>query len=81
MSSDKVKIFLRGKQEPKILIEIIEEQSGSLSIQGVNYILQPDQTLIGRIFWTLVVFSMMFLAGIWSVWMYQVSCHDFLLDI
>jgi hypothetical protein len=55
----------------KSVLECLHQHSSNLSIQGVSYIFQTHQSLIGRIFWSLVVSSTIMLASVWSYLMYQ----------
>jgi hypothetical protein len=50
---------------------IIQEYSEYSTIQGVLYIFQTNQSQIGRIFWSLVIFAMLLLGTYWSVGAYS----------
>ncbi len=50
---------------------IIQEYSEYSTIQGVLYIFQTNQTQVGRIFWSLVIFAMLLLGTYWSVVAYS----------
>ena len=71
MHSKKIHSKLRQVKNVKSVLESLQEHSGNLSIQGVGYIFQNRQSFIGRIFWSLVVTSMILLASVWSCLMYQ----------
>ena len=71
MQSKKIHSKLRQVKNVKSVLESVQEHSVNLSIQGVGYIFQDRQSFIGRIFWSLVVSSMILLASVWSCLMYQ----------
>jgi hypothetical protein len=50
---------------------IIQEYSEYSTIQGVLYIFKGNQTQVGRIFWSLVIFAMLLLGTYWSVAAYS----------
>ena len=51
--------------------DILTDYSEYSTIQGLVYIFQTKQSHAGRIFWTLIVTSMLFLAIYWSVTAYS----------
>ncbi len=71
MQSKKINSKLGQVKNHKLVLESLQKHSGNLSIQGVAYIFQNHQSLIGRIFWSLVVTSTIMLASVWSYLMYQ----------
>ena len=49
------------------MFEVIRDYSEYSSIQGLIYIFQSNQTMIGKLFWILVVVLMLMLGAYWSV--------------
>ena len=67
----------KGKQvlpkQGQSLFDVISEYSEYSTIQGVIYIFQSNQTQIGKVFWILVITSMLSLGTYWSFVAYQVK--------
>jgi hypothetical protein len=53
------------------IYKIIQEYSEYSTIQGVLYIFQINQSQVGRIFWSLIIFAMLLLGTYWSVLAYS----------
>ena len=78
-------IFLQIGLRPKYLLTNLADRAKKVqaikgllldytdrsTIQGLNYIFNPDQTWIGRIFWTLVVAFMLILGLYWCYQLYD----------
>ena len=60
----------QSSQQTKIY-KIIQEYSEHSTIQGLLYIFQTNQSQVGRIFWSLVIFAVIFLGAYWSVEAYS----------
>jgi len=58
---------MKGKGGAKEALRIVKDYSEYSSVQGVIYIFQANQTLLGRMFWILVVVLMLMLGSYWSV--------------
>ena len=56
-----------SKGQAKEALAIVKDYSEYSSVQGVIYIFQANQTIIGRVFWILVVVLMLMLGTYWSV--------------
>ena len=69
---------LQNSSKVRAMFDIICEYSEYSTIQGVIYIFQSNQTQIGKLFWILVIVSMMVLGVYWSVGAYQVDFLFFL---
>ena len=72
--------FQKGRQglpkQGQSLFDVISEYSEYSTIQGVIYIFQSDQSQTGKLFWLLVIISMLILGTYWSIGAYQVGiCH------
>ena len=60
-----------AKGQTKEALKIVKDYSEYSSVQGVIYIFQANQTLLGRMFWILVVVLMLMLGSYWSVAAYN----------
>ena len=56
-----------GRKELKQISNVVKDYSEYSSIQGLIYIFQSNQTIVGRLFWILVVILMLMLGSYWSV--------------
>ena len=55
-----------GAKRRHEMFEVIRDYSEYSSIQGLIYIFQSNQTIIGKLFWVLVVVLMLMLGAYWS---------------
>ena len=60
-----------GRKELKQISNVVKDYSEYSSIQGLIYIFQSNQTIVGRLFWILVVILMLMLGSYWSVDVYN----------
>ena len=65
MGQNKIKLKKNGN-----ILNLIITESSKCNIQGLSYIFQSKQTIFGKVFWTLVVSSMLLLSTFWSYSMY-----------
>ena len=60
----------------RAMFDLVSQYSEYSTIQGVIYIFQSHQSQIGKLFWLLVIISMLILGTYWSIGAYQVGiCH------
>jgi len=60
----------KEKSRLKKTSDIFLEYTDYASIQGLNYIFVENQTIFGRLFWSIVVFLMALLGSYWCVQSY-----------
>jgi hypothetical protein len=69
---EKTKPFLKKPpSQGKQMYNIIQDYSEYSTIQGVIYIFQTNQTQVGKVFWSMVIVTMLALGTYWSVCAYQ----------
>jgi hypothetical protein len=59
-----------NKAKGKELYDMVQEYSEYSTVAGILYIFMPQQTTAGKMFWVLVVVSMLALSTYWSVVLY-----------
>ena len=60
----------KSTSKGKELYDIIQEYSEYSTVAGILYIFMPQQTMAGKLFWVLVVVSMLALSIYWSAVLY-----------
>jgi hypothetical protein len=65
-----IKMAEKSTSKRKELYNMVQEYSEYSTVAGILYIFMPQQTNAGKLFWVLVVVSMLALSIYWSVVLY-----------